>query len=189
MFDIEGYTQPFRRDRNKNGILVDVREGIPCRELKVKSGAENLEVFFIEINLRKNKWLLFAGYNNCKINIGTFLQSIGPTLDHYLCNLENFILLGDFNSEVQENEMKEFCDSYNLKNLVKEATCFKNPLNPSSIDVIITNRPHSFQNTITLECGLSDHHKMTITVLKTYVPKQKPNLYSAAKCNFVRLVC
>ena len=131
---------------------------------------------FIEINPRKNKWLLFADYNNCKINIGTFLQSIGPTLDHYMCNLENFILLGDFDSEVQENEMKEFWDSYNLKNLVQEATCFKNPLNPSSIDVILTNRPHSFQNTTTLECGLSDHHKMTITVLKTYVPKQTPNL-------------
>ena len=41
---------------------------------------------------------------------------------------------------------------------------------------IITNRPHSFQNTIILECGLSDHHKMTITVLKKYVPKQTPNL-------------
>ena len=123
VFDMKGYTQPFRRDRNKNGggILVYVREGIPCRELKVKSGAENLEGIFIEINLRKTKWLLFAGYNNCKINIGAFLH----TVDHYMCNLENFILLGDFNSEVQENEMKEFCDSYNLKNLVKEATCSK----------------------------------------------------------------
>ena len=52
MFDIEGYTQPFRRDRNKNGggILVYVREGMPCRELNVKSGAENLEGIFIEIN-------------------------------------------------------------------------------------------------------------------------------------------
>ena len=55
MFDIEGYTQPFRRDRNANGggILVYVREGIPCRELKGKSGAENLEGIFLEINLRK----------------------------------------------------------------------------------------------------------------------------------------
>ena len=73
MFDIVGYTQPFRRGRNNNGggILVYVREGIPCRELKVKPGAENLEGLFIEINLRKNKWILFAGYNNCLINIGT----------------------------------------------------------------------------------------------------------------------
>ena len=87
----------------------------------------------------KTKWLLFAGYNNCKINIDAFLQSIGPTLDHYMCKLEHFILLGDFNSEVQEKGMKEFCDSYNLKTFGKEATSFKYPLYPSSTQVILTN--------------------------------------------------
>ena len=75
-----------------------------------------------------------------------------------------------------ENAMKEFCDTYNLKNLITEPTCFKNPLNPSSIDVMLTNKSRSFQNTITIETGLSDHHKMTISVLKTYVPKQAPTL-------------
>ena len=78
-----------------------------------------------------------------------------------MCKLDNFILLGDYNSEMTENAMKEFSDTYNLKNLVNEPTCFKNPLHPSSIDVILTNRFKSFQNTITIETGLSDHHKMT----------------------------
>ena len=93
-----------------------------------------------------------------------------------MCKLENFILLGDFNSEISENAMKEFCDTYNLKNLVTEATCFKNPLNPISIDLILTNRVRSFQNSITMETGLSDHHKMILTVLKTLVPEQSPIL-------------
>ena len=62
------------------------------------------------------------------------------------------------------------------KNLVTEATCFKNPLNPSSIDAILTNRWKSFQNTRTLECGLSDHHKMVISVTKTFIPKQVPTI-------------
>ena len=66
--------------------------------------------------------------------------------------------------------------THNLKNLVTDATCFKNPLNPSSIDVILTNKARSFQHTITVETGLSDHHKMTISVLKIYVPKQNPML-------------
>ena len=135
-----------------------------------------MEGIFLEINLRKTKWLFFAGYNNCKPNIGNFLRSIGPTLDYYMCRLENFILLGDFNSEITENLMKEFCDTYNLKNLVTEATCFKNPLNPSSINLILTNRIRSFQNTTALETGLSDHHKMVITVLKTFIPKRTPIL-------------
>ena len=70
ILNIAGYTLPFRRDRNINGggVLVYVKEGVPCHELKMKVGAENLEGIFIEINLRKTKWLLFAGYNNCKCN-------------------------------------------------------------------------------------------------------------------------
>ena len=72
--------------------------------------------------------------------------------------------------------MKEFCDSYNLKNLINEPTCFKNPLNPSSIDIILTNRSKRFQDSKVIETGLSDHHKMTITVLKAFFQKQSPHI-------------
>ena len=56
--------------------------------------------------------------------------------------------------------MKNFCQSYGLKNLINEPTCYKNTNNPSSIDVILTNRPNSFQNSMAIETGLSDHHKI-----------------------------
>ena len=42
---------------------------------------------------------------------------------------------------------------------------FKNVENPSCIDLILTNRPKSFINATLVEMGLSDFHKMTITVL------------------------
>ena len=70
--------------------------------------------------------------------------------------------------------MVDFEKIYNLKNLVKEPTCFKNPSNPSSIDVIPSNRCNSFFSSKGIETGLSDHHKLTITSLKQYFPKQKP---------------
>ena len=70
--------------------------------------------------------------------------------------------------------MNEFCDMYNLKFLIKKPTCFKNYLNPSSIDVVLTNRFRSFMNSQVIDTGLSDHHKMTITVLRMYVKKQVP---------------
>ena len=82
----------------------------------------------------------------------------------------------DFNAEPYDNEVQEFCNSFNMKNLVKEPTCYKNYDNPSCIDLIITNRPRSFQNTITLETGISDFHKMTLTVLKTSFRKQPPKI-------------
>ena len=70
--------------------------------------------------------------------------------------------------------MSEFLCEYDLKNLVKDKTCFKNPGNPSCIDLFITNNPRSFQNTSAVSTGLSDCHKMVVTVLKTTFKKAKP---------------
>ena len=65
---------------------------------------------------------------------------------------------------------------HNLKTLIKQKTCFKNPENPTCIDLILTNSPRSFQNSSVFETGLSDFHKLTITVLKQYFPKLKPKV-------------
>ena len=65
-FLMEGYNLPFRADRNGNrgGILIYVREDIPCREIEKNHSTErNLEGIFLELNLRKSKILLFGGYN------------------------------------------------------------------------------------------------------------------------------
>ena len=83
-------------------------------------------------------------------------------------------MIGDWNSAVTEKEMKDFCEIYNLQNLIKEPTGFKSANNPSSIDIMLTNKKLSFQNSMTLETGLSDFHKMTITVLKRYFKKKPP---------------
>ena len=42
--------------------------------------------------------------------------------------------MGDLNVEGHNGFLKEFCDLYNLKNLTKAPTCFKNPDFPTSID-------------------------------------------------------
>ena len=54
-----------------------------------------------------------------------FMNRLGPCLDHYTPKYENFLLLGDFNSDMSESGMINFCDIYNLRNLIKEPTCFK----------------------------------------------------------------
>ena len=117
--------------------------------------------------------MIFGGYNPHKGNICNFVKQLGPILDHYMPKYENFLLLGDFNSEMEEDAMKEFCETYSLRNLIKEPTCFKNLLNPSSIDLILTNRSRRFQSSIAIEIGISDHHKLTITVMKSYFFKSK----------------
>ena len=72
--------------------------------------------------------------------------------------------------------MNDFCDIYNLKNLLKEPTCYKHPDNPSYIDLFLTNRPRTFQCTATVETGISDLHKLVVTVLKTFYIKQRPKI-------------
>ena len=83
-------------------------------------------------------------------------------------------MLGDWNSTVTEKEMAEFCEMYQLDNLIKEPTCFKSLENPSSIDLMLTNKKNSFQNSMAIETGLSDFHKMTVTVMKRYFKKNEP---------------
>ena len=76
-------------------------------------------------------------------------------MDKLLPKYENLLMLGDWNSTVNEKSLANFCEMYNLENLIKEPTCFKSAENPSSIDIILTNKKLSFQNTMTIETGLS----------------------------------
>ena len=57
------------------------------------------------------------------------------------------MLICDFNAEELEPCLSQCLYEYNAKKIVKENTCFKNLLNPSCIDLFITNSPLSFQNT------------------------------------------
>ena len=70
--------------------------------------------------------------------------------------------------------MSEFCDIFDSRNLITEPTCFKNTENPSSIDVILKNKHRSFQNSSVIETGLSDHHKLVVTVMKSFIKKRAP---------------
>ena len=60
--------------------------------------------------------------------------------------------------------------------MVKEETCFKSIDNPSCIDLFLTNSYQNFQNTTTISTGLSDFHKMPLTVMKTTFPKANPKV-------------
>ena len=94
----------------------------------------------------------------------------------------NPVPLEDFNAEPEEESISEFLNLYNLKNLVNQNTCFKNPDKPTCIDLILTNCPRSFQNTDTFETELSDFHKLTFTVLKQHFPEQKPRVVIHRQC-------
>ena len=93
---------------------------------------------YIELSFRKKKWLLCSFYNPNKNIISDHLEILRRNLDLYSAQYENLIMIGDFNSDVSQSCMKAFCESYNLSSVIKEPACYKNPQNPSCIELILT---------------------------------------------------
>ena len=175
---MDEFLAPLRLDRNGNGggLLLFYRDHIPCKKIKLDFNPE-IEVIVVEINMKKRKWVLIGSYNLHKDKIRDHLDSIDKLLNELSIKYDNSILIGDFNSEMHEEPMNVFCTIYNLKNLVKEPTCFKNIDNPSCIDLILTNKPLYFQTTTVVETGISDFHKLTLTIIKSTLPKLESKIF------------
>ena len=75
-----------------------------------------------------------CSHNPAKSNISSHLSMAERLLDSYMSSYNNFLVIGDLNSEISEMAMSEFCETYNLQNLVKDPTCYKNPRKPTCID-------------------------------------------------------
>ena len=82
-FLLEGYSTPYRLDRNCHGggLLLYIREDIPSKKIKFVFPDPSFEGLIIEINLNKKKWLLGCSYNHHRSNISKHLQNISSFLD------------------------------------------------------------------------------------------------------------
>ena len=127
-FEIEGYHKPYRLDRDKHGggVLIYVREDIPTKLLVKHNFTKNIEGIFIEINLRKTKFVFFGAYRSEKhithgISEVEFFEQVGLALDVY-SSYDKFLLAGDFNTEEEDEALNNFLFERNAKNLVKEKT-------------------------------------------------------------------
>ena len=120
---------------------------------------------------------------NCSYNLKhsskeSHLDSLSKSIDSLSSKYDKFILLGDFNSSMEDSPTKTFVEIYKLRNLVEQPTCFKSPENPECIDLMLTNKPLGFKNTYVIEIGLSDFHKMIVAVMKMHFPKMNPQIVS-----------
>ena len=59
-----------------------------------------------------------GGYTPGKSSISYFLTDVSKELDKLLVNYDNILLLGDLNSSVHEKNMEDFCEMYDLENLI-----------------------------------------------------------------------
>ena len=79
---------------------------------------------------------------------------------------------------IENKNLEVFMNLFGLECLIKKPTCFQSK-NPSCFDLILTNKKDLFKNSNVLEVGISDHHSLTITTLKSQLVKgnAKTKLY------------
>ena len=79
-----------------------------------------------------------------------------------------------FQGTLIEEPMSIFCQAHNLEHLIKEFTCFQSHKKPTTIGLVLTNKPKKIANKCTFETDISNFHKFTLSVLKTLCKKQNP---------------
>ena len=97
--------------------MLLVREDISSN--LVEAEAKPIKGFYTELNIRKDKWLLNCSYNPHKNNSGNHLKALSDFLDSHSATYEKILILGNFNVEADDQNMKTFCDSYSLTSLIK----------------------------------------------------------------------
>ena len=174
--NLPGFRTPFRKDLSgkSGGLLVYVNSNIPSKMLKIPDCPNDIQVIPVEINLKKQKWLVIAIYippSQCKNYSITELTKI---LDKCRESYENTVILGDFNMKPANQILETILEDNSSVNLIKFNTCFKSKPG-SCIDLILTNRPKGFQNSGVMETGISDHHALIFSFLKSTFTKMPPN--------------
>ena len=101
---------------------------------------------------------------------------------------EHFPIMGDFNADVSDSSMTSFCTFFLLKTIVKESACYKNPENPSCIDLFLINYPRSFHNTYLYETVLYDFNTddITVDIFKMAFLKNVLNKFAPLKKKYLR---
>ena len=152
--------------------MLSVRENIPSKLLSTENAP--FEGFCIEVNFRKKKWLLCVSNNPHSNTIDSHLGSLTRSLALYSWTYDNYIVVDNFNEEVDDTAMSDFSNKFDLFSLIKEPTSYKHPEKLCCIDLILTNKSHNFQNSCVIETGLSNIHRMILTATKMTFQKLRP---------------
>ena len=176
-FTISGFKSPIRLDisSNSGGILVYIKEDILFKKIEDRDIPRDIQIIPIEINIRKQKWLLLPIYRNPRQDPKYFADNLSRIIDKHTPSRDNVLIIGDFNMVIGDKVMSTLISTYQLFSLYKGETCFKTSRG-RSIDLMLTNRKHSFMKSQSFETGFSDHHHVIYTILKSTYVKLSPKI-------------
>ena len=84
------------------------------------------------------------------------------------------VFLGDFNLNPNNPVKFDFLNYYDFTNLIRRNTGFKG--DDPCIDFVLTNCKFSFKFSTIFEIGLSGHHYLVFSMIKTTFEKEEPKL-------------
>lgn len=173
-FLMSGFKRPFRLDNTdkSGGLLVYIKSDLPARPLNRFEIDKSYEILCIEINLHSKRWFLLSFYRNPKSNLNQYLDKLSDVIDFFSTSYDNILVMGDLNAEPSSPVVENFLNLHDLYCHINQNTCWKTA-HGTCIDLILSNRKHSFQHTGSVETGISDHHNLVYTILKTKFIKNK----------------
>ena len=182
-FKINGY-KLFRRDGGQFGMgsMLYLNEEKTCKFLNNHLMVLNAEIICIEFHQLKHKWLFLECYKPPTQSDLEFIASITKIVGFYIQKFENLFIIDDLNITTENTYLNDLLQIYDLSALIQEPTCYKSQ-NHNSIDHFLTNRKTFFKHCQTFETGLSDHHKLISTIMKSGIFKgpHKKKIYWSYK--------
>ena len=120
---IEGFKNLYGLDvsSDRGALLVYLKDGIISKHLSKENISNEIQVIPIELNIRKQKWLVLPIYKPPSQNLVLFNSEISKLIDINLSSCENIVILGDFNMEPNDPKMiPKMIKEYSLPNLIRK---------------------------------------------------------------------
>ena len=86
----------------------------------------------------------------------------------------------------KNNYLFDLCDNFSFKNIAERKTSFRT-LSGTSLDILLTHSTRNIHSTAIMRAGLSDHHKMTTSLLRSDYEMFPPK--KAEYGNYKKLDC
>ena len=177
-FAVPGF-KCIRADRNSNGggIVSYIRSDIAHRRRHDIEAVvcEPVESLIIEVIIKGQKWLFSCLYNphfRYKTQCCKSINDISHETERE--NISLAFIIGDLNinllSDTGSQYLNDVMEINGLKNIIKEATCFKSN-EPTLIDVVLTTNANRVASTININTGLSDFHNLVGMATKVSFPR------------------
>ena len=166
----------YRQDRNSHGggVMVYINDCIPHRLLKDFSGSiGGIDFLTFELIIKTRKWYISYIYRPPSVKDTVLCEVLRSQCESFVSENNLYVAIGDLNINCfTDTTLTDFCEMYDIHNLIKDPTCFKGET-PSLLDVVLTNKPKCFANVFNADLGLSDFHNCIGVASKAFAPSHR----------------